>query len=196
MLAVWLPSQPWFGDVEASTINAVGTYRFDDPRGEVGIETHLLGVADGRTIQVPVTYRGMPLKGAESFLIGTSYHSVLGERWVYDACGDVTYLTALANTILQGGHEAELEVMTQEGLVRRETTTRVMGSGSRNIDVRILEPLVYKNVGPLARITAANIELVISRVIKDDFGNGADYALSGSWPGQRAPVRLAFVLFE
>lgn len=56
----------------------VGTYRFDDPDGEVGIETHVLRTADGQVIQVPVTYRDAPLEGAASLLITTTQHSILG----------------------------------------------------------------------------------------------------------------------
>jgi hypothetical protein len=37
--------------------------RFADPAGEVGIETHLLHMADGQIAQVPVTYRAAPLDG-------------------------------------------------------------------------------------------------------------------------------------
>ena len=32
------PHQPWLGDANASTVEAVGAYRFDDPDGEVGME--------------------------------------------------------------------------------------------------------------------------------------------------------------
>ena len=51
----------------------------------------LVAVGDGPVYQVPMTYRGMPLDGADAFLIGTTDHSVLGRRWVYDACGDPVF---------------------------------------------------------------------------------------------------------
>ena len=36
LLATWLPTQPWFvGD--ASALEHLGAYRFDDPDGEVGM---------------------------------------------------------------------------------------------------------------------------------------------------------------
>jgi hypothetical protein len=55
LLATWLPTQPWFGD--ASALRLVGAYRFDDPDGAVGMETHLVRAGDGPVLQVPLTYR-------------------------------------------------------------------------------------------------------------------------------------------
>ena len=78
LLAAWIPTRPWLGDADVSTLEAVGAYRFDDPAGEVGIETHLLRSADGQVLHVPLTYRGAPLTGAEAALVGTMQHSVLG----------------------------------------------------------------------------------------------------------------------
>jgi hypothetical protein len=36
LLAAWLPSQPWF-DGDASRLESLGAYRFDDPVGDVGL---------------------------------------------------------------------------------------------------------------------------------------------------------------
>src|SRR6476660_5453621 len=107
LLTRWVAGQPWAAGVDAGSLEAVGAYRFDDPAGEVGIETHLVRTADDRLLQVPVTYRGAPLPDAP--LVGQPEHSVLGTRWVYDACADPVYALTLATTILTGGHEAELE---------------------------------------------------------------------------------------
>ena len=82
LLTSWLPRQTWVTG-EADLVQ-VGAYRFDDPAGVVGIETLLLQACDGLVFHVPFTYRGAPLVGAEEFLIGTTEHSVLGTRWVYD----------------------------------------------------------------------------------------------------------------
>src|ERR1700712_1882954 len=141
LLSGWVPSQPWIGDVDASVLEAVGAYRFDDPAGQVGIETHLLQTADGPLLQVPLTYRNHPLAGAEAALLATMQHSVLGERWVYDGCADSVYVTAMATAILTGGTEAAHEVVTDSGTVPRPTTTRVVGSGSPDFAVPVLGPL-------------------------------------------------------
>src|SRR3954454_19487561 len=86
LMDAWLPTRSWFdGDLDRKP---VGSFRFDDPDGEVGIEFFLLGGTGGPTVLVPMTYRAAPLDDAEEHLIGTTEHSVLGSRWVYDGCGD------------------------------------------------------------------------------------------------------------
>src|SRR5690349_10364756 len=101
LLAGWLPGRPWFPGGELRQVDA---YRFDDPAGEVGVET-LLVAADGAVVQAPLTYRGAPLEAAEQHLLGTMEHSVLGTRWIYDGCGDPVWAAALATTVLTGGTE-------------------------------------------------------------------------------------------
>jgi hypothetical protein len=95
-LAAWAPSQPWF-DGDPERLERVAAFRLDDPAGEVGVEVLLLRAGDGPVLQVPLTYRGSPLEGGDEWLVGTMQHSVLGERWVYDGCGDPVYVaTAVA----------------------------------------------------------------------------------------------------
>lgn len=93
MLREWLPSRSWTSD--GANIRIIGAYRFDDPAGEVGIETFLIECSDG-VLQVPATYRAAPLEEADASLITTMKHSVLGRRWVYDAAADPVYVRALA----------------------------------------------------------------------------------------------------
>src|SRR5688500_5964152 len=81
-----LPSRSWA--VGRTIAEKVAEYRYDDPEGEVGVETILWRVDDGTLVQTPLTYRAEPLAGAQEHLITTTDHSVLGERWVYDGCGD------------------------------------------------------------------------------------------------------------
>ena len=194
LLSAWAPLQPWCGALAGSrTLDAVGAYRFDDPEGEVGIETHLLRSADGQVLQVPVTYRGAPVPGAEAYLIATTQHSVLGERWVYDACGDPTYAEALATAILTGGTQADLDVVTDEGYERRQATTRVAGSGAPGSVVPPVGPVTYWNEGKTTIVRSGDLELTILRVI--DVSATADMAevcvLTGTWPGQDTPALLA-----
>ncbi|AQP52198.1 maltokinase N-terminal cap-like domain-containing protein [Tessaracoccus flavescens] len=83
----------------AGPVQQVGSYRYDDPEGEVGVEG-ILATRGSDTFHLPFTYRGEPLKDAEPYLITTMEHSVLGKRWVYDATHDPVaigcYLRALA----------------------------------------------------------------------------------------------------
>ncbi len=91
-------------------LDALGSYRFDDPQGEVGIETILLRAVDGQALQVPSSYRSAPLGGSEPALVATAQHSVLGQGWVYDGFADPAYVQELATTILTGGTQANLDV--------------------------------------------------------------------------------------
>src|SRR5262245_24048391 len=79
LITAWAPSQPW-GPAAGDAIEVLGSYRFDDPEGRVGMETFLFGVG-GDLFQVPLTYRDAPLDGGESALITQMSHSVLGNRW-------------------------------------------------------------------------------------------------------------------
>src|SRR5689334_4529206 len=94
LIGAWLPNQPWAAGLPE--VKQIGGFRLDDPAGEVGIEGMLLSSADGAVVvHVPLTYRGAPLAGAEEALLGTTEHSVLGTRWVYDAAADPVYLATL-----------------------------------------------------------------------------------------------------
>jgi hypothetical protein len=129
LLAAWLPSRPWWrGEVTALT--KVATFRFDDPDGEVGMETFLVRGGDGPLVQVPLTYRAAPLDGAEPWLAGTMQHSVLGERWVHDALADPVYVRTLATTIVEGGREADQELATADGTRPLPGSASVRGDGA------------------------------------------------------------------
>src|SRR6476646_399803 len=88
MVTEWMPRQRWYhGKGHVPQLRRVGGFRFEDPAGAVGVETLLLVDERARRpfcYQVPLTYRGAPLEGAERALLGTMEHIVLGTRWVYD----------------------------------------------------------------------------------------------------------------
>ena len=104
LIAAWAPSQPW-GPSPADAIDVIGSYRFDDPDGRVGMETHLV-TAGGALLQIPLTYRDEPLDGAEGALIVEMQHSVLGTRWVYDGLRDSLFVVMLASVAMTGQGEA------------------------------------------------------------------------------------------
>lgn len=194
LLRAWVPAQPWSGAPEPSAIEAVGAYRFDDPDGQVGIETHLLRTAGGQILQVPVTYRGSPRVGAELSLIATAQHSVLGERWVYDGCDDPVYVRALATAVLCGAAQAELELITDAGRERRQATTLVSGSGSPDFAVPAIGPVTYSNEGTTSVIRAGQLELTVFRVVdpgRDNRAHGGTQSLVGTWPTNGTPALLA-----
>src|SRR6478735_9869315 len=136
LVEAWLPSRSW---AEGRRVAAkVAEYRFDDPDGEVGVETILWRTDDDTVLQTPLTYRAAPLDGAEAHLIGTTDHSVLGRRWVYDGCGDPVWAATLVSTVLNGGSEADLLIEIDGVMQERDKSVRVHGTGSEGIDVPLI----------------------------------------------------------
>lgn len=110
LLTAWLDRQPWGG---SGPVEQIGSYRFDDPDGEVGLEGFILR-RDGRILHVPVTCRGAPLPEAEESLVGTLDHSVLGERWVYDALGDPLGREMVLRALDGRQDQARLDMYTED----------------------------------------------------------------------------------
>lgn len=171
LIAAWLPAQPWFDGAEAE-VRPVGAYRFDDPEGEVGIESHLVEVG-GRLLHVPLTYRGAPLPDAEAWLVGTTEHSVLGTRWVYDGPGDPVYRDEVARVVAEGDTEVRMWVETPEGRVEREPTVRVRGSGAAD--------------------ATDDPDVVVVREPRPGLAAPTGRTLVGTWAGQDEPVVLAYL---
>lgn len=193
LLQAWVPHQPWTAGTDTSVLTRLGSYRFDDPDGEVGMETHLLGTADGQVLQVPLTYRGSPRESAEHSLVTTMTHTTLGDRWIYDARYDPVYATALATTILTGGREADLFEATETGLVQEISTTHVRGSGSSVIEVPDVWTAVVSSEGTTTRIQAGSTLTLLHQPTSKSTTGVHGMKLTGTWPGQEAPVVLAFL---
>lgn len=82
LLRSMISSRSWIGGADLVSLTLVGAYRFDDPEGEVGMETHLVEVGEGKLLQIPFTYRNAVMPRGEKFLVATAEHSVLGTRWI------------------------------------------------------------------------------------------------------------------
>lgn len=189
LLAGWLPTRPWYRGSTAPELERVASYRFDDPDGEVGIETILLRAGDGPLLQVPLTYRSAPLPDGEAWLVGTAHHTVLGPRWVYEACGDPVYAAALATAIVTGAGQADGFMEIDGRLERRERSMSVNGSGERGADVPAVATVVRVDDGDPTRILTNAVELTVARTLDD--ARGADLMLTGTWSGRSTPVFLA-----
>lgn len=190
LLQAWVPDQPWAVGVDTSSLTQLGSYRFDDPAGEVGMETHLLGTADGRVLQVPLTYRGAPREAAGSTLITTMTHTVLGQRWIYDGCTDPVYATTLAATILTGGREADLYWSTDNGLILQPSDTHVQGSGSSpSSTLPSFDELVTTTQGSTTQMRGETTLSLYRTPTQETNSNG----LTGTWPGQTVPLLLAAI---
>jgi Maltokinase N-terminal cap domain len=160
----WLASRPWAAGVTKVKVGA--GYRFDDPAGEVGVETIVWRTPDDVLLQVPLTYRGAPLPGAEEHLLGTMEHTVLGRRWVYDGCGDPVWAAALVGTILTGGTQAQVVFERDGELV--EATARLPVRGSGSPDATVPEITSVDSViddGPVTVVTAGPVTIQLARVV-------------------------------
>ncbi|GAA2616417.1 hypothetical protein GCM10010399_54170 [Dactylosporangium fulvum] len=195
LLAGWLPAQGWHGDRDAGALARVAAYRFDDPAGEVGIEAMLVSAGDGAVFQVPLTYRGAPLAAAEAWLIGTTDHSVLGKRWVYDACGDSLYATVLASAILGDTRQA-VEYLEVDGqLQQRAASMTVTAPGGPGLAAGAVRRVVD---GDPTLIETDTVTLAVVRAL--DLAGGAAApagpsgraSLTGTWADQPTPVPLAY----
>jgi hypothetical protein len=195
LLAGWLPGRRWYREQPAADVTRVASFRFDDPAGEVGIETILVTAGEGRVYQVPLTYRGAPLAGGDDWLIGTMEHSVLGRRWVYDACGDAIYATALTSAIVAGAGQAE-EFFEVDGKLEAHGASMAVtgsgsGSGSPDASIPVVGTLRRVVADDPTLIVADSIELAVVRRI----GSGSGLAgatLTATWPGQPTPLPLAY----
>ncbi|WP_166804527.1 CG0192-related protein [Cryobacterium algoritolerans] len=206
LIGGWAPTQPWFEGDAGSRFVSVGSFRFDDPDGEVGIETMLVWVGEGPVLQVPLTYRGAPLAGGDAWLIGTMEHSVLGRRWVYDSTGDPAYLAAVAAAALTGGRQAEQYIEIDGVRVLRESTADVAGSGKTDGHVPSLPPggtvstryelgVTVIEAGALRivvvrRLAAQGPQLHGSNGLVALNNQGQAQILTGTWSNQSNPQTL------
>ena len=185
MVADWAPTQPWFAG--SGELVKVGEFRFDDPAGQVGIETIFFRAGDGPVLQVPLTYRSEPLAGAESYLLHIMDHSVLGRRWAYDATGDPAYAAAVTTAILTGGRHADIVDVDGE-LVPRAANSRARGTGSSLGEIPEIGAVTTHHDGPTTVISTGALTLTVFRVVP---GPDADQpALIATWPGQDEPATL------
>jgi len=164
LVAAWLSTRRWADGIEITT--KVAEYRFDDPAGEVGVETILFAADDGATVQVPLTYRGAPLDGGDDFLVGTTEHSVLGARWVYDGCIDPVWASTLATAILTGG--TQVQMYLEEDGERLDIPPRmtVQGSGSPEaLPPRVDAVDEVHDEGATTVVRAGGLELVVARIL-------------------------------
>ena len=188
LLSAWLPGRHWYPADTVAGLQRVAACRFDDPAGEVGVEMFVVRDADGPLVHVPMTYRGAPLDDGELTLIGTTEHSVLGTRWVYDAVGDPVYVEALTSAIRTGGHEAEELVETDGGPQRRDPSMTVRGTGMAESS-KPIGRIVRVEDGDPAVVVATAARLDVRRVLTAAPADGP-LSLVGSWAG-RQPMILA-----
>ena len=191
LIDAWLPTRGWYDGHPGR--KPVGSFRFDDPEGQVGLEGFLIGGEDQTTYLVPLTYRGAELPGAEEHLVGTTEHSELGRRWVYDGCADPVFVGELARAVLTGGTGVDHEYDLGNGPESRPTNAQVRGSGSADAEAPRVETVGCHDEGPLTIVNAGPLELVVARVVGTPveaaetllvtWKGGTDIAVAGVRPG-------------
>ncbi|GAA1852250.1 maltokinase N-terminal cap-like domain-containing protein [Brevibacterium marinum] len=174
VVSAWLSRQEWTAgaDVAPDSLTAVTSYRFDDPAGDVGVEIHIVA-ADDRVFQVPLTYRGEPLAGADDVFISEMSHSILGTRYVYAGIGDPVFQQQLDATIADAGSSAVQHQVDDQGNRIGEITevARVVGTG------------------PLPG--APSVQVVDELDLNEAADTTQQGLLIGTWDGQETPVVLA-----
>ena len=190
LMGAWLPTRPWFDG--RTDRKPVGSFRFDDPDGQVGVEGFLLGGEGLPTYFLPLTYRGAEVVGAEEHLVGTTEHSELGPRWVYDGCADPVFVRELARAVLTGGTGVDHEYDLGNGPESRPTSAQVRGSGSAD-DVPDIDEVGCHDEGPLTIVNAGPLEVVVARVVGTyveaaetlavTWKGGTDVVVAGVRPG-------------
>jgi hypothetical protein len=188
-VAGWVPTQPWGPSADAP-IDVIGTYRFDDPDGRVGMETHLVD-AGGTLLQVPLTYRDEPLDGADDALVCEMEHSVLGTRWVYDGMRDPLFVVMLAAVAMTGQGEAIGMVVHDDRWYIAPSNVRIRGGGwtLERVAVDGFETAAHD----AASVTLHNdrFEMTVHR--RPAPGHQPAIGLTATWDGLHDPVVLAEV---
>ncbi|WP_031938160.1 maltokinase N-terminal cap-like domain-containing protein [Prescottella defluvii] len=181
LIAGWIPNAPYYPGGTPALVS-VGAYRFDDPAGEVGIETHLVRDADGTIYQVPLTYRSAPLAGARS--VGEMEHSVLGHRHVYDATTDPVFVQQLLDTVFGGGREVDQFVHVDGAEPQKiENTAHAWGTGAGGASAPTVAEVRVSADGTDTVIEAGGTTVVVHHRPVD--GEPAGPALLGEWDGGR-----------
>ena len=189
IIAAWAPSQPW-GPTAGAPFEVIGSYRFDDPEGQVGMETFLFA-AGAELFQVPLTYRDAPLVGAEAALIAEMSHSVLGNRWVYDGWRDPLFVVMLAGVAMTGQGEALGMAVYDGRWYIAPTNVRIHGGGWRQERVPVDRFELASDDASGSVLRSDRFALTLFR--RPRTGAVGAMKLTATWPGQDEPVILAAV---
>ena len=189
LLASWAPTQPW-GPTGPEPIDVIGSYRFDDPDGRVGMETFLF-TAGGELFQVPLTYREAPLDGVEVALITEMSHSVLGNRWVYDGLRDPLFVVMLAGVTMTGQGEALGMAVYDGRWYIAPTNVRIRGGGWTQERVPVDGFELTSDDATASTLRNDRFELTVFRRPRPR--HASSMRLTATWAAQDDPVVLAAV---
>jgi hypothetical protein len=187
LIAEWAPTQAW-GPSADDPLEVIGSYRFDDPEGRVGMETHLV-TAGGTVYQVPLTYRDEPLAGADAALITEMEHSALGTRWVYDGLRDPRLVIMLAAATMTGQGEAVGMVVYDERWFVAPSDVRIQGGGWGLERVPVDRFELQSDDATTSVLQNDRFQLTVYR--RPVVAGRPPIGLTATWTGQDTPVLLA-----
>ena len=133
---------------------------------------HPLAYHDGTVEQTAADLPLRPVDGAEAHLVGTTDHSVLGTRWVYDGCADPVWASTLVAAILTGGRQSQMFIEQDGQRVDVPPRMQVRGSGSDGSAPQVTSIDSVADDGATTVVTAADLELAVARVVGTPLGEG------------------------
>ena len=192
LLRGWAPRQTW-GPSPGARMDVIGSYRFDDPEGRVGMEVFLVDAdaesgAGATLLHVPLTYRDEPLADAGDALIGEMEHSVLGTRWVYDGLRDPRLVVMLTAVSMTGQGEALGMAVYDGRWYLAPTNVRIHGGGwtLERVPVDGFELLADEADRSVLRNDGFELSVFRRPVARPRPAIG----LTATWDGQAEPVVL------
>ncbi len=189
LITQWAPTQPW-GPPPDTPLDVIGAFRFEDPEGRVGMETHLVD-AGGVLLQVPLTYRDTPVEGAEAAFICEMQHSALGTRWVYDGWRDAQFVVMLAAVSMTGQGEALGMVVDDGRWYVAPAHVRIHGGGWSKERVPVDGFTMVSDTADKAVLRNERFELIAFR--RPIPGPRPPIGLMATWDGQSDEVVLSEV---
>jgi hypothetical protein len=189
LIEAWAPTQPW-GPSGDGPIEVIGSFRFDDPNGRVGMETHLVKAGEV-LFQVPLTYRDEPLVGGDAALISEMQHSALGKRWVYDGLRDPMFVTMFAGVAMTGQGEALGMVVYDDRWHVAPSNVRIHGGGWTQERVAVDGFELRSDDAHASVLQNERFELTVFR--RPLPGPAPAIGLRASWDGLAEPVVLAAI---
>jgi hypothetical protein len=110
-------------------------------------------------------------------------HSVLGPRWVYDACADPVFVATAIDAISTGAREAALELRRADGtVIARKSSASAHGAGSGDVpQVDAAAPVRATDTADCTIVHADSVTLAVARRIGAILPPGP--ALTGSFAG-------------
>lgn len=186
LIGRWVPTQPW-GPATDAPIEVIGAFRFDDPEGRVGLETHIVSAGD-QLFQVPLTYRDEPRADGDEGLVGEMHHSALGNRWVYDGLSDDRFVVMLAAVSMTGQGEALGMVVVDDRWTVAPANVRIRGGGWTEERVPVDRFAVERADDSAVVLGSDGFEMTVFRRLRP--GPQPAMGLTATWDGLDSPVVL------